>query len=466
MKDRILIDTEDYRRIGSNLQTLSDELSDCAATLSRVMLTNDAGGKLQINLSGALRTVSGSMPDGQVRNVVSQMRVLINRLSAYSDRLASATNQASNMFDSTEHKLAAMQMSESQEAVFSNGGGSTGGNPNANPGNFDWAYHLPNVFQWAKGQLQQLTEYDSSVIYDAASLIAIVIGNTVAVSDGKTSGTGYITDSREWSLGSKYEYKTDRPHDLYRKKSEGKSLLKDRVPLLDLSAERTISESAFHTEIQSSNENSDGKVSVNLFKTTKTGKIYTGLGVVNENGEYQLSPAYGAEIGISHTIFEETISGNYELIDNVSVQNNLTVSAGKLDANAEMVVGFDEDGDVDAHVGLGAEALGGELKGDIGLNIGGVDGTVGASVNYGIGAKAEFGLQNGKFVYDVGASFGVGASIYGEIDVSGLVENIGGALENVKEGAEAVGSYVYKGAKAVGNAVSGFCESAWNYFCG
>lgn len=467
MKDRIRIDTEDYRRIGSNLQTLSDELSDCAASLSHVMLTNDAGGKLQINLSGALRTVSGSMPDGQIRNVVPQMRTLINRLSLYSDRLARSANQAADNFERTEHRLAAMQLAQSQEAVFSEGGG----NSNAAPGSFDWAYHLPNFFQWAKGQLQQLTEYDSSVIFDAAGLIAVAIGNTVAVSDGKTSASGYMTDSREWSLGFEFdnEDKADRPRELFRKKSKDDNPLKDRVALFDLSAERTTSKSMFHVDAALGDESANAGTSVDFFKTTKNAKIYGGLGAVKENGKYQLAPGYGAEIGGSFSIFEDSVSTSYELIDNVSVDTNMTVTAGKVDGKAEAVVSF-ENGNVDVYAGLGGEALLGELGGDMSLNVGGVKGTIGATVNYGIGAKAEVGFHDGKLVYDVGATLGIGASVHGEIDVGGLVENVAEGLETagsyVAEGFETVGSYVAEGLDTVGDAVSGFCESAFNRFFG
>lgn len=471
MADRILISTEDYRRISRNLQTLSDELSDCAAALGRVMLTNDAGGELRINLRGALRSVSGSMPDGQLRNVVPGIRTLVKRLSSYSDQLARATNRASDMFESTESELASMQMSESQEAVFS-GGGAGAGSGTSNHAGFDRLGDGLELFRnLGKYTPQQITEYGITAIFDAAGLISIAIGGLNAVSDGNTTALGWETEFG-WKLGGKAEFFKQEREKIARK-TNGENPMRERLPLFEVSVERKTSKSIFNISGEVNDDRQDAKGSFDVLKGSVSGKLHGGMGYVSDNGDFKLSPGIGGSFGLSASIFEGTVSSNYELIDNVTITSKATASAGTVNMEGDFTIGFVGD-EFGLHADVGAEALAGEIKGDVGVDLGGIKGSVGASLNYGIGAKAEFGFKEGKFVYDVGATLGVGGSVYGEVDLSGLAENVyegakyvyEGAKEigsNIYEGAVEIGSSLYEGAKNCGEAISGFCSSVVDF---
>ena len=134
----------------------------------------------------------------------------------------------------------------------------------------------------------------------------------------------------------------------------------------------------------------------------------------------------GGTVGASVTAF--TATGLAQLgDDNLGGYVSGTVTVGKVGAEASGSIGlFDKYGNVNPNVEVGAsaEAIGGEISGKVGAKILGTDVGVEGSVNYGVGAHANFGFGEGKFYVDIGASVGVGGSIKLDIDMSGTVNAV------------------------------------------
>lgn len=155
---------------------------------------------------------------------------------------------------------------------------------------------------------------------------------------------------------------------------------------------------------------------------------------VKGNADAYLGSGYvGANIGASVTAFsaeEKAYLGD----ENTQVYEKVKVEAGKVSAKASGSVGIvDKDGhfNPNAYVGASAEALVGEVTGTVGVKAMGIDASVKGSVNFGVGAHFNAGIHDGKISLDIGASLGVGASVKLDIDVSGAVNAVCTAAQNV-----------------------------------
>lgn len=158
----------------------------------------------------------------------------------------------------------------------------------------------------------------------------------------------------------------------------------------------------------------------------------------------------GATIGAGITIFSaegEAFWGS----EDTQLYAKGGVDIGRAEAEASFGAGLvNEDGkfDPDLHANFSAEAIAGEISGSVGGKALGTDVALEGSLNFGVGAHADFGFQDGKLSLDVGASLGVGASIKLDIDVSGTVNAIGQGIGDVVSG---TGEFI-------GNAVEGAGE--------
>ena len=131
-------------------------------------------------------------------------------------------------------------------------------------------------------------------------------------------------------------------------------------------------------------------------------------------------------IGASATAFTATEQAELGS-DMLGVYAKSTQTIGRVSAKAEGSAGIiDKDGNFDPslYVGASAEAIAGEITGEVGVKLAGADVGVKGSLNYGVGAHANIGYKDGKFSVDVGATLGVGGSVSLEIDVSGTVNAV------------------------------------------
>lgn len=198
--------------------------------------------------------------------------------------------------------------------------------------------------------------------------------------------------------------------------------------------------------------------------------INAGLYVYDGNGNKVFTPGVKAEIGASATALHGSWDQQWLGDEMLGLNSHVEVTVGKAEAKGEVNLGFVENNaghtSFQADVKLSAEAIAAEAKGSVGLNVLGGEVGVKGSVNFGVGAHADFGYKDGVIKCDIGASLGVGASVGFEIDVGGMVdtaiehaEDIGNAIE---KGAEAVGDF----AEDVGDAIADGAEAAWDGFKG
>ena len=161
-----------------------------------------------------------------------------------------------------------------------------------------------------------------------------------------------------------------------------------------------------------------------------------------------LGATAGASISLLHSEMEGQLG-----TDMLGVYGKIGADIGKAEAKVDASLGlFDDKGfNPSAHVGASAEAIAAGVNAEVGGKVLGTDVGVEASAYVGIGAHADFGVKDWKLTADIGAAVGVGASVKLEVDLSGTVEAVAGA-------AESVGNFISDGAEAVG----GFFEDVGN----
>lgn len=152
------------------------------------------------------------------------------------------------------------------------------------------------------------------------------------------------------------------------------------------------------------------------------------------SGEAYLSAlGAGAAFGASYSVF--TAGGKAYLGSedyNVYAEGDVSFLKGEVKASVNAGL-TDEEGNFNPSVYAGgsAEVIAAEVSGKVGVDVAGVDVGLEGSVNFGVGVHLDAGIHDGKISLDVGASLGVGASAKIEIDVSGAVNAVGNAIENV-----------------------------------
>ena len=160
-------------------------------------------------------------------------------------------------------------------------------------------------------------------------------------------------------------------------------------------------------------------------------------GVLNGKASAGVELGYGyaaGELGACFTALSTELFGQLGN-DNLGVYAKGEVVVGKAEAKLEAIAGFtDETGafNPQAHLGASAEALLGEATVAVGGKMLGADVSGNLGVNFGVGAHLDVGIQDWKINFDVGATLGVGVSAEVEIDLSGLVKNIGNFASECK----------------------------------
>ncbi len=193
-------------------------------------------------------------------------------------------------------------------------------------------------------------------------------------------------------------------------------------------------QSAFHDgDTCGDKDGTHASYNIDVLKRETSAELYGGLYYTDpETGKKKLRAAAGGSFGF--TISALSLSEELQLGDsNLGGYLKADVAVGKAEVKGSAVAGLrDADGNFNPtlHGKLSAEAIAAEASAKAGVKIAGTDVGVKASVNVGIGAHAEAGFKDGKFSLDIGASFGVGASVKLEIDVSGTVNAVSGAVQS------------------------------------
>lgn len=169
-----------------------------------------------------------------------------------------------------------------------------------------------------------------------------------------------------------------------------------------------------------------GSAEVSLGKAEGSASAYAGLYSYSAGGTRHFTPGLGAQVGVGVTAFSASAKG--QLGDEYfNVHGNASFEAGKAEATAAVNVGlFDADGKFNPQAGmdLSAEALVAEAKVTGGGTFAGTSVEATGSVNFGVGAHANFGLQDGHLSVDVGASLGFGVGVKLDIDMSETINAV------------------------------------------
>ena len=172
----------------------------------------------------------------------------------------------------------------------------------------------------------------------------------------------------------------------------------------------------------------DGKygnahASVDVGKAEGHASVKGGLYGYDKNGKKILAPAVEATMGASVCV--ATAKGDAEVgneLFNAGVDGE--VSVGKASAEGTAKLSLMGKNGPEAQLKGSVEAIAAEAKGSAHITVAGVEGKVSGSVNVGIGAHADIGVVDGKIKCDIGASFGLGASVSFEIDTKQAVNAV------------------------------------------
>ena len=272
---------------------------------------------------------------------------------------------------------------------------------------------------------------------------------------------GFLSYEQKQALGlmTKLPFKNDslkneRPaygeHYQYGDASGG-TKISDNWSLLRIGAERSASLSLLSLSNKGASGNSSYEAELNFSKLEGHMNGEAGLYAykVGKDGQTHrvLSPGVAVDIGASYTLMEGSVSGEYELIDNVKITGNVKAQAGKVEVTGKGEFGF-IDGQFVAKADVGVEAILAGVSGEAAVDAFGMKGTVKGSVDVGLGAHAKAGYKDGKVYADLGVYVGVGGSVSFELDV-------GGALQNIGEGLNGASKFVGDLWEGAGNIIGG-----------
>lgn len=437
MPDKICFRTDQYTRIASRLQKLSQELDGFAAQLGRISMDEEAGASLSIQLSGRLSSTGTTLPSGQIADCLRAMQGTLRSVGGYASTLSGQVTQAAEIFEQGERDLISRIHDTGSAAPYAEGEGSDGISLG------DLGYDLPfYVFDY-KGLIADIADKLSTPIRIGDFLFSSIAGGLAIAADGHTLATridnsdGSSTTTMHIESKGKLKEKIDTPEmhmsdkdtsNFFQKVTDP---FKGRISLLTVADSASYTNSMFGHEVEISGNGATVSAAVDLNKIDASASYGAGA-YINKDGSF----SFGAEakVGASITAFEADLSAQYEVIDGVSVSSDVTVTAGKIGTSGEAKIGITDEG-VAAYGKVSMEAIAGEVSADVGVDIAGLKGNVSGSLNYGFGAHAEVGIQNGVVKFDVGASLGVGGSVSVELDVVGFAKN-------VKSGAKKIGKYV------------------------
>lgn len=437
MPDKICFRTDQYTRIASRLQKLSQELDGCAAQLGRISMDEEAGASLSIQLSGRLSSTGTALPSGQIADCLRAMRGTLRSVGGYASTLSGQVTQAAEIFEQGEHDLISRIHDTGSAAPYAEGEGRDGISLG------DLGYDLP-IFDFDyQGLIADIADKLSTPIRIGDFLFSSIAGGLAIAADGRTLATridnsdGSSTTTMHIESKGKLKEKIDTPEmhmsdkdtsNFFQKVTDP---FKGRISLLTVADSASYTNSMFGHEVEISGNGATVSAAVDLNKIDASASYGAGA-YINKDGTF----SFGAEakVGASITAFEAGLSAQYEVIDGVSVSSDVTVTAGKIGTSGEAKIGITDEG-VAAYGKVSMEAIAGEVSADVGVDIAGLKGNVSGSLNYGFGAHAEVGIQNGVVKFDVGASLGVGGSVSVELDVVGFAKN-------VKSGAKKIGKYV------------------------
>lgn len=508
MADRIELDTEALRQLQRQLRLVAKEVASSAAQIGGIRVDRESGSNVWVGVSKQLQTTNASVHGGNVEQVLRQLRRVADGFSDYADGLQAAIGTTADEIEDMEHQLAMQfQSGVGEESADAAAHGAQAAVPKTV---FQMICSImdygTNTDQWTDAMWKKYNEFLKNAKYaESTDGWTLVSGTTVATLIGSRliySETNASFPKAEYSivnLDGTQRMEKSGFLGLKLGDFQGKKKLFERDDLVHYTSVNGVEEKGekrtpadvltdrhflFGGEV--GGEQSWSLLSDHRTKDYGKGSVSTALDMFKWSGEASGhaglyykdgKPSFGADvkIGTSFSVLEGSLDGSYDVIDGVTVNGGVDVAVGRVEAGMEGAFGI-VDGELQAYGGLKAEVIAAEVSGDLGVDVFGVEGKVTGKLNVGLGAHAEVGFHDGKLVFDVGAAAGIGGSIKGEIDVSGLMgtvgDAVGGLVDGVADGVDMIGkgineigkgiNTIGKGLESVGKGfVQGISKCCW-----
>lgn len=461
MADRIQIHIEQMEELRSQLMSLSSALHEIKSDIRHIDLERVSGSQVRVRLpSSALHCINRSLQGGDTLDCLDSVVSAVSEMGRYTHAVAGSIGMAADAFAETENRLVCRfgGLMQGESSMFQQICGIIGVNLDRSKWTPDQKKQFDDLIRTGKLVLDfgvgMLVHDGIKYFFDNSGLIATfeeksgltgikqtakIIGGTSMVEANQKRGFDTIGAKTSFDVVKQKEI--ENPTLYYDKDGnpiEGKKKkLGQKVDVLSVGASGGMSASILYGEGRIGNDQAWAEGSVGVGNAEFSGSVQGGLGVYlpGKDGELELYAGVDAKVGVSVSALDLKGSAEWELCDTVSLSGEGDISV--LDAKAEASASFGIiGGEFMAYAKAGAEANLVEVNGEVGVDVGGVKGSVGAGVQVGVGASAEAGYKDGVISLDVSLSIGVGVSINVELDVSGLVDNVGNALESVGDAME------------------------------
>lgn len=467
MADRIRIQTEQMQEISSQMTRLSSALRDIESRIRGLHIDRESGSEVEVRLpSGKLSSVECSLRSGEAAECLRKLSGVVNEMSRYTHAVAGSIGMAADAFDDTERMLTARfgALMGGEGSLFAGVCGVLGYDSDRSK----WTSEMHDRFHSliSKGQLI-IDGSMAMLIYGGVNYL--FAGGGLIATFEETSGLSGVKRTAKLQAGhSLLEAQMEagilsvgaqtKFTPLKKKKisedsvtidedgnvvsGEEKKKLGQKLDILSIGASGSVSASAWHESGMYVGEHGSAEGSVDILTAEVHGSVKGGLGVYlpGKDGKSELYLGVDAEMGASVSAIDIKGSAEYELCDAVELSASGDVSvmtAGAYAAGGLGIVG----GELVAYAKAGAEANLVEVNGEVGVDIGGVKGTVGAGVQVGVGASAEAGYKDGKITLDASVSLGVGVSINVELDIGGAIDNVGNAIQSFADGLSSISAW-------------------------
>lgn len=493
MADRIKMDTEQLEAWAEQLSQVSSTLSQAEAALRRVSTGDDWWRKVNMNRSIYLKDAGRNVSINGGRDAV---RELIGAIDLYQDRtkqLKNVLNKNAGVFADAESEVVGLVQGSSQGAEsdvynaakqFSNAFAKI----LKFRGNYDsWSKQMKEQYD---ALIQKLGEYtvdeNGDYIFTGEGIEILIGANGMLKKVCEYGGNmlhaertirtydedgGYSEEKDELGfevLKGKHKLKEGGKNFWDDKKKKGFKGNEDGAEakrvgtIFAFGYEKSGKVANWHEEGAGQYGIASGSYSTDALYAEGNYGITGGLYVskIGKDGKeyFAFEPGVHGEIGGSVGVWQGSAEGRLGN-DVFAVTGECGASFLEAEGKAELNLGM-VDGKFAAAFEAKAEANLVKAEGSVGVDIMGVEGKVGGSVSVGIGAHADFGYHDGKLTFDIGASLGVGASVTAEVDVSGLVENVGDAVESLADAAGDIGDAAADAVSDIADAAADAAKSA------